>query len=219
MKWLFFIVVVSGLLSAVTLAWPPLVMVGYLFFILPGLILDFSPAVFLYSALLFGGLLATRGMSRVKRSALILSGLAGVAFGIPAAVNEPERREQVRLTKGDSLELSPAPNAKSIAIVQNAAATCSDLCLRFLYNGGFETVIMASAPAAQPDGAIPITEAVRYRASVVRPARCVIMRISGIGPPTLGARAPRCERKSEFDPGWLPVNASCRNPVGLPIRN
>lgn len=179
LNWLISTVIISGLLSAVAFSWPQLVVLGYFLFVIPGLILTFAPAIFSYSLLLLAGLLATQKLGKIKRTALLVAALGGVAFGIPAVVNAPEQREQVRLTSDDSPQVRPAPDAKSIAIVQNlahrnfyaaperekiaAATTCSDLCLRLLYNGSFEEVTMAMTPATTLAGEPRITEAISYR--------------------------------------------------------
>jgi hypothetical protein len=173
----------TGLATLAGLAFPGLVVIAALALILPGVAMAAAPGLLMYGMILHVCLFLTTGMRQPVRMALIL-GAVGVAAAGPVLVfNQREQALEARLKSGDSSVLLPAPQADSIAIIQNladrswysrsgrsaeelkreAGIGCRDLCLRLLYNDGFKSVTVGFAPDALPDQPVRVTEAWRYR--------------------------------------------------------
>ncbi len=186
-SWLYFYLIIGGMTVA-GIVQPGLIVLGFFVFILPGLAMALAPSVLIYGILLHVCLYATKGRRTPVRRGIAAAVIGAVAVGPVMLLNERERREEAVLTAGDSPAPVEAPQARSITIVQNradpfwqgggldrerrsAGTRCGDLCLRLLYNDGFETVTIAYAPNARPDQDIPVVETSTYK--IERRASCL----------------------------------------------
>ncbi len=178
-SWIYFYLIIGGMTVA-GMVQPDLIVLGMFVFILPGIAMVLAPPVLMYGILLHLCLSATKGRSKLMRRRIATAVIGAVAVGPAILLNERERRLESALTAGDSPSPVEAPQAQSITILQNladrtwqgrdldqtrrdAGTRCEDLCLRLLYNDGFETVTIAYAPDARPDHDAPAVETTTYK--------------------------------------------------------
>jgi hypothetical protein len=142
---LFSALVVTGGISVAVFAMPDLVIIGFFFLILPGVILTFAPSVFLYlmTFSLPWFLLNHRGILAGILGGLVAIG--GVGYVLPAMLNQETNR---RLFQAKVKEMAPTSKVASARIVALQSLPyfstqgCSDLCQTLLYNGAAERVVL-----------------------------------------------------------------------------
>ncbi len=145
----FFVVflAVTGLLTAILFAAPTLVVAGYFFLIIPGLILSLIPSVFLYALLFFSGWV---GFRRQHTAQSVAAGLAAVLLFVLVLPQSFNRHTDNLLAEAAARDLNPpAP----LSIAQNATiaieapygdsrgANCDDLCRLLLFNRNAARVV------------------------------------------------------------------------------
>ena len=144
-KFLVTALIVTGVITVAVFAMPDLITLGLFLLILPGVLLAFTPTVFLYlmAFSLPWFLLSQRGIA-----VSALGGLATVAwvgFGLPSILNQ---RTSQRLFEAQAKEVAPSTRIVAARIVAlqslsgSAKDGCSDLCQTLLYNGSVERVIL-----------------------------------------------------------------------------
>jgi hypothetical protein len=140
--------VVTGVITAVVFAVPDLVTVGLFLLILPGLILAFTPTVFLYLAVFAipWFLLNRRGVAIGVLGGL--AAVAGVGVGLPVMWNGyTDQRLQEAMAKEEppSAEIGSA-NIVALQPGRSVLKTgCGDLCQSLLYDSGVQRVVLFPA--------------------------------------------------------------------------
>jgi len=150
-----FLALVLTLIVATTIAFaaPWLVMLGFMFFIVPGAILAVSPTALFYLPIFTVPWFFLRSSSNVLALRAAAGAVLTIAFGVPSAMNELSRQELVAAEESDIVPAAPIAPARTIALLpaggySQSAEYCSDLCLLLLYNGVAERVI-SLAPEGQ----------------------------------------------------------------------
>ncbi len=140
---------VTGLLTAIVFLEPTAIIMGLFLGVVPGLILYVAPSIFLYSILLTALIFLLRPVGKL-RWALAPLILACVGFYIPYSANQATFNKVRELTKDDIDVASPIELGSSIALIRssnpfrNDHGECKSLCLRLLYNGAVERVLVGT---------------------------------------------------------------------------
>lgn len=139
---------VSGVLSAVVLAAPSLVMLGLFLLILPGLVLGAMPSVFFYLCLF-----SVVWFSLERRGGAVASVLAGggvllFGLGLPMLLNPITDARLVEAASRNLRAQGKVGPVKWIALEFPKGSyhqtDCDELCLMLLYNHAAEGVLMRS---------------------------------------------------------------------------
>lgn len=105
------------------MAYPDLIIVGLFFFIVPGLVLAFSPTAFVYGLLLFGLLRLIEPFTGKWLSALATAGvLITVSLGIPFVWNQRGAVAEAELRSADVPLPASLPPGRIIALIYSPAA-------------------------------------------------------------------------------------------------
>lgn len=147
--------VVMGVLAFLSLAFPTLVIIGAMAFVLPGLFLGLAPTLFLYPLAVVCVSRLLEGTPRLLRWALAAIIIAVPTFGVPLYLNRPVERAFADLTAQDrTADAVKTPDVVALlespqeARVDRSDSLCSSLCQRLLFNGAVKRVIVAK-PSAQ----------------------------------------------------------------------
>lgn len=186
---------VAGVLGAVALAAPPLVMLGFFAGILPGLILLAAPSAFLYMLTwyaVFAILLVTANFAGIALERWIVRFLAGiaaaavlvlVAIAVPRAVNASIDQAIAELQADDRSSADPIAVPSVVAITlpgsMDDQPACDTLCQRLLYNGLAGKVIMAEDYPRRSSSATPTAYWIERRDTCPRP---VLRRLDVVWP-------------------------------------
>jgi hypothetical protein len=140
----------------VALAFPTLIVIGLFAFLIPGLVLAFSPTAFCYLSLFSLGWYSTK---RFGPSAGTVAGLAivGSIAIIPAKLSNIQAAKAIAQAQSTSLQpASPISAPEHVTVLQpsysrrykniNSNETdCDDLCLALLYGGTTKSVTMGTS--------------------------------------------------------------------------
>jgi hypothetical protein len=144
---------ILGALTIIVIAFPPLIMLGFMFFWIPGLILYYIPSLFFISllAILFHkSLWELTAWSETATWIGALVIVAAVLTGIPALCNIPVQLKIRELIDGDVTLAHPVTTAGTIVLhftpSKKSSQQCTSLCERLLYSGTAKRVIMAEWP-------------------------------------------------------------------------
>ena len=162
---------VTGLLTAVTLCFPPAVIVALFFFIVPGLVLLASPPLFMYGLVAFAAWTLVRPIGRAAAIVTAAAAMAACAILPPLVLNEPLDKRVSEVTADDRALGTPIATMRRLALLRPRVAggrdieretDCGDLCQRLLFNGAVDAVLLGTAPdvVAKPNAAHTVT---RYR--------------------------------------------------------
>ncbi len=144
----------SGILGAIALLFPSLIIVGLFLLVIPGLILGLAPTVFCYTALFaafwFLGPFARRPLAALLGGAAVLA----IAIGVPTLINTASKATLKVANARDIAPPAPLRPVATIAIQPAerywSAGLCGDLCQLLLYNGAAQRVI-SLPPLPDPD--------------------------------------------------------------------
>jgi hypothetical protein len=146
---------VLGGLTAVLFVAPNLVIIGYFFLIVPGIILTFTPSVFLY-LLLFGiGWFGLRGKPPLVAAGTGLALVIAVGWLLPEVLNEAAREELAGAFRREVVEPHAPRSWRTVALQTvgpTAQGECNDVCRLLLFNGEVERVLVLNAPDAPAAG-------------------------------------------------------------------
>lgn len=190
--------IISGGLWAVTLAFPVIVFIGFIALIVPGALMMLAGPAFVYVGLGALAFQLSSGMAPPLRMAVTLGLPLLVAFALPALLDEPERRLTAAIRAQD---VPPPPEGlpgfRSITIainrgtelradspgwmqdIQQNTLRCDELCIRLLYNGGAERVVMAALSRGRLGEESRIVASRGYR--IERGADCPAVDIAHLG--------------------------------------
>ena len=148
----------------VAFSYPILIFYGFLFLVLPGLILMIAPFVALYGWLFAVpyAVLRVVGFAWWRAAIAALRVPAAFGFGRPAQSNGETRANLAAATANDIRPVQPLPIGGTVALIRddwtnarhNDSNDCDDLCLRLLYNSNAKTVYIA--PRGRPGMAFTI---------------------------------------------------------------
>lgn len=134
-----------GVLTTLVLIQPDFIVLGYLLLVIPGLILNFAPSVFFYSLVITILVFLLRPVGRV-RFWLSPALVAVVSFSIPFTFNQPTFDKARELTQNDVEVTNPIEITGTLALLKAArygqGRECNSLCLRLLYDGRAERVLV-----------------------------------------------------------------------------
>ncbi len=156
-RWMPFLII-TGLITAAVCMNPELVIMGFVFFIVPGYILFFTPPVFLYvtSLLIISCVTRRIGMGGLVVPLLIV---AAIVMGTPYTLNQDTYHQTQGLIADDIDIQQPIVLGDSIAFIvapprgYNARdpVKCSAQCQKLLYNGAVKNVMIGKLPAFNVD--------------------------------------------------------------------
>lgn len=138
---------VTGLLTAIVFLNPRVIIMGLLLGVVPGLIFYIAPSLFFYSLILTGLIFLLRPVGKLRWGLAPLI-LACVGFFIPYSANQATFDKVREFTKDDIDVTGPIELGGSIAFIRSSNSTrnddreCDRLCLRLLYNGAVERVLV-----------------------------------------------------------------------------
>jgi hypothetical protein len=139
----------SGGVSIVVLAVPDLIVIGYIFLILPGVILSLMPTVFFYLALFSATWFGLRGRGEALASAagVVAVGLVGV--GLPQYFNLQTAQWLVEAEARDLVPEGKIGGPLGLIVIEkpkNALGRrdCDELCQLLLYNDVAKKVMVRS---------------------------------------------------------------------------
>jgi hypothetical protein len=134
---------VSGLISLFVLAMPDLIVIGFLFLILPGLVLSAMPTIFLYQVLFTATWFWLRKRGEVTASVAGVALVLVVAFGVPSYFNLQTQQWLVEAEQKDVVpkeKIGPsAAGPYGLVVVEMPQRLlgwpdCDELCQLLLYN-------------------------------------------------------------------------------------
>jgi hypothetical protein len=152
---------ISGVLSFVAIMMPELAVMGLFLFLLPGIVLWFSPTVFIYACL--SNVLKKLFSARRLPYPSILSIVVALSIGcaISAYLNIPVYNKINKLLSNDTVLQGKLELPETIAIFSESTS-CGYLCQKFLYNGAVKQVLLDNSDFKSSDDAINRTM-VSYR--------------------------------------------------------
>lgn len=142
-KWLFRAWAITGALSLLVFSAPDLIVIGFIFLILPGMILLAMPTVFLYLSLFSGPWFLLRQRGPLIASLAGLSACAFTGFQLPQLLNSVTNGNLARLSQLDKVPaqapstLTRLPLAEIVLEFPAHMAgrlDCDELCQTILYN-------------------------------------------------------------------------------------
>jgi hypothetical protein len=157
--------IVTGVLAALALGAPSIVILGLFALILPGLILAVMPTAFLYGAVFaIVWYPARHRIGQYRATVLSLAVVAGIGFGLPALMNvgasgavamlRAEDKEPPRpVAMSGTLRIERGPHASPVTQPPRGEArvyACDDLCAAGLFTHGVSAVRLASRPDGKP---------------------------------------------------------------------
>ena len=160
--------ILTGILAAVSMASPDLIVIGYFLFFLPGFLMAYSPTLFVYPliATVWSKLLEAYTKHHVI---VAVSLLLACAFAIPYIENFVQRKDIEKMVSSDvsgetikelpdiiALLETPARNG-----MQEKSSLCGGLCQRLLYNGAVKRVLVGK-PVDLDRGVVPKIELTAY---------------------------------------------------------
>jgi hypothetical protein len=161
----------TGLAALIVMAFPVTAVFGLFLGILPGLVLGWTPSLFIYLlawgalrwlVLKLGTVAGLNSSLRQTPNLVPVAILMVLAFAIPGMINAPHEREMAQLQANDveSSAVIKLPATVAIELPSSShmgrrgeGPFCEALCLRLLYNGVVSRVI---AVARHPDGAMDL---------------------------------------------------------------
>jgi hypothetical protein len=153
-KTLILLLTITGGLALLVGMAPDLIVLGYLFLIVPGIILTLMPTVFLYLCVFSAIWFATRKQGEGQAVLFGLAGLAVAALGVPMALN---RESETALAELRARELQPRQEIRGAGIVtievpkSYGAGGCNELCQLLLFNGQAEQVVVRVESGKEPE--------------------------------------------------------------------
>ncbi|BCW89671.1 hypothetical protein sos41_28370 [Alphaproteobacteria bacterium SO-S41] len=163
------------ILTAITLAFPAVVYVGFLILIVPGLVLYFAPSALLYSTLAYGTWRIVGPRHVILRGFLCLIPVYLVAVALPNMLNA-DLDARVETVKAQDIVGPLAPPAEGIlALVlpyplpADGRMYCPAFCQTLLYEKGAGEIIVASLER-QSGAVVDAVGATAYR--IERRATC-----------------------------------------------
>jgi hypothetical protein len=140
---------IVGALAALAIAFPVVILLGLIFFVVPGAVLAIAPSLFVYSLIAYVVWVSLDTLRSPLRLGIVLASWAAFAVLPPLYYNQAGQRVRAELTAGD-VTFSGAPlRGDTIAILtldrklgtQKDQSACDAICLRLLYNGTAKRVV------------------------------------------------------------------------------